>query len=326
MSAILSFPDFIHQDLQAIHMVLRERLNSDVVLIQHVADYIVASGGKRLRPMVLMLMGRALGASCSILKKMHVQAAMIECIHTATLLHDDVVDSSDMRRGKPTANATFGNAASVLVGDFLYTRAFELMVDAENMGVLQLMAKTTNHIAEGEVLQLLHIGQLDLSLDQYMSIIEQKTAKLFQASAQVPAILLDMNQEIKEACASYGRFLGTAFQIADDILDYSSDVVSLGKNPGDDLAEGKLTLPLLYALNSGDSRVIACIRSALERKDRCLFPEVRQMIIDSGALNQSIIYAQNIVRKAQSALNILPESAAKKTLFDLAQYAVQRPT
>ena len=252
---------FLAADMQRVDAVIRSRLRSEVVLVNQVAEYIIDSGGKRLRPALVLLTAGAMGFDG---EASHVLAAVVEFIHTATLLHDDVVDESDLRRGRDTANALFGNAASVLVGDFLYSRAFQMMVELGQMRVMQVLSDATNIIAEGEVLQLMNCHNADLNEQDYLHVIRYKTAKLFEAAARLGAILggVDVGQE--QAFAAYGMHLGTAFQLIDDVLDYSGDMSEIGKNLGDDLAEGKPTLPLLYVLQQGDASQSALVRSAIE--------------------------------------------------------------
>ena len=247
----LSFDDILQRcqsDMQAVDLVIHQRLSSDVALINQLSHYIVNSGGKRLRPLLAVLSAKTFNYQGDL---HHLMAAIIEFIHTATLLHDDVVDESDLRRGNETANALFGNAASVLVGDFLYSRAFEMMVEVDDMRVMQILATTTNVIAEGEVMQLMNVHDADTSEEKYLEVIYCKTARLFEAASQLGAILCDRNEKEEQAMATYGRYLGTAFQLIDDVMDYSSNSEEMGKNVGDDLAEGKPTLPLIYAMQKG---------------------------------------------------------------------------
>src|SRR5690554_6658531 len=258
-------------DMAGIDALIRRRLASDVVLINQVAEHIVSAGGKRLRPMLVALAGRACGGHGP---EHHQLAAIIEFIHTSTLLHDDVIDESDLRRGRSTANAIWGNAASVLVGDFLYSRSFQLMVELDRMAVMQVLANTTNAIAEGEVLQLLHVNNPDTDEAAYLRVIERKTAVLFAAATRLGAVLCDQDQRYGQALYDYGLNLGYAFQIADDVLDYTADAAALGKNLGDDLAEGKATLPLIHAMAHADERVRLRLRQAIEQGDTGAMPDV----------------------------------------------------
>jgi octaprenyl-diphosphate synthase len=309
------------EGMQTVDAVIRRSLHSDVVLIRQMADYIVASGGKRLRPTLVLLAGSAL--SCAD-DKLYTTAAMIEFIHTATLLHDDVVDESEMRRGRQTANAMFGNAASVLVGDFLYSRAFQMMVASDSMRVVTIMSNTTNVIAEGEVLQLLNIGEIDLTENDYLQVIRYKTAKLFESAAQIGAVIAGANPIEEQALADYGLNLGVAFQIVDDILDYTGDAAVLGKSLGDDLGEGKVTLPLIYAMRHGSEDEKALIANALKEGDASLFPQVLAAVRRTGALDATYAQAQTAVEVAIAALAPLPDTPAKTALIELAQLSIQR--
>ncbi|MCV2509183.1 MAG: polyprenyl synthetase family protein, partial [Neisseriaceae bacterium] len=269
------------QDLNQVNKIIQEQVLSDVVLINQIGNYIITSGGKRLRPITVILAGKVLGSENNMLYR---QAAMIEFIHTSTLLHDDVVDESDLRRGKETANRVFGNAAAVLVGDFLYTRAFQLMVSANNMKLMKVMSDATNIIATGEVMQLINIGNTAITKDEYLQVIENKTAKLFEAAAQIGGILGNANPKEEEALKNYGRYMGLIFQIVDDILDYSGNVETIGKNVGDDLTEGKPTLPLIYLLHHGSDKEKKSVIHALENADSSNFEEIHQYITQSSAL------------------------------------------
>lgn len=307
--------------MQQVDSVIRNRLHSDILLVRQVAEYIVSSGGKRLRPILVLLIAKALGYR----GERHVDlAAVIEFIHTATLLHDDVVDESALRRGRSTANAMFGNAASVLVGDFLYSRAFQMMVECNSLRVMQVMADATNVISEGEVLQLMHIGDLDLNEEDYFQVIRYKTAKLFEAGAQIGAILAEVDEPTETAAATYGRELGVAFQIIDDVLDYSGSTDAIGKNLGDDLAEGKLTLPLLYVLQHGSEAQKTVIREAISAQNHEHFAAVLQAVHATGALDYARQRAREAAQRAQAALAALPESAVKAVLWQLADFAVTR--
>ena len=301
--------------------VIRERLTSDVVLIRRVADYIIGGGGKRLRPALLILAARA----CGYRGKRHCElAAVVEFIHTATLLHDDVVDESGLRRGQATANAMFGNAAAVLVGDFVYSRAFQMMVEVENMRVLQVLADATNVIAEGEVMQLMNCRNPDLDEDGYLKVIRYKTAKLFEAATRLGAILGEAGTRVEESMAAYGAHLGTAFQLIDDVLDYSGDHEVIGKNVGDDLAEGKTTLPLIYAMKHGSNQQADLVRRAISSGGIDELGAVVETIRVSGALDYARAQALAESRTACEALAVLPESASRDYLLQLADFAVMR--
>ncbi|HGC5850656.1 TPA: octaprenyl diphosphate synthase [Serratia marcescens] len=310
------------QDMAAVNATILEQLNSDVTLINQLGYYIISGGGKRIRPMIAVLAARALGYEGN---KHVTVAALIEFIHTATLLHDDVVDESDMRRGKATANAAFGNAASVLVGDFIYTRAFQMMTSLESLRVLALMSEAVNVIAEGEVLQLMNVHDPDISEESYMRVIYSKTARLFEAAAQSSAILSGANAEQEKALQDYGRYLGTAFQLIDDLLDYSADGSTLGKNTGDDLNEGKPTLPLLHAMHNGDDAQREMIRGAIEQGNgRHLLEPVLQAMQQCGSLEYTRQRAEEEADKAIAALQVLPASEHRAALEGLAHLAVQR--
>jgi octaprenyl-diphosphate synthase len=311
----------IGDDMDAVDHVLRESLSSDVVLIRQVAEYIIAGGGKRLRPAVLLLAANACGYRGT---GHHTLAAVLEMIHTATLLHDDVVDESQMRRGHATANAAFGNAASVLVGDFLYSRAFQLMVGVDRMRVLAIMADTTNVIAEGEVMQLMHAGDAALTEAAYFEVIRRKTAKLFEAAGRLGAVLGDAGAGAEESLAAYGLHLGTAFQIMDDVLDYSGDVAAIGKNVGDDLAEGKMTLPLIRALELAGPDDAGVIRHAIGGGGLTDFRPVVDALERTGALHYARGQAVAASRAAAAALAGLPPSPAAASLLQLATFAADR--
>ena len=314
--------DLTEQDMAAVNATILEQLNSDVSLINQLGYYIISGGGKRIRPMIAVLTARALGYEGD----KHVTiAALIEFIHTATLLHDDVVDESDMRRGKATANAAFGNAASVLVGDFIYTRAFQMMTDLESMPVLALMAKAVNVIAEGEVLQLMNCNDPDITEEIYMQVIYSKTARLFEAASQSSAMLAGGNDEQIQGLQDYGRYLGTAFQLIDDLLDYDANGETLGKNTGDDLNEGKPTLPLLHAMKHGDAEQSAMIRDAIEQGNgRHLLEPVLAAMHQWGSLDYTRARAEEEADKAIRALQVLPESPYRTALEGLAHIAVRR--
>ena len=307
--------------MEAVDAVIRRRLKSEVVLIGQVADYIIASGGKRLRPALLLLAAGAVGYRGP---HHHDLAAVVEFIHTATLLHDDVVDESQLRRGRSTANFLFGNAAAVLVGDFLYSRAFQMMVGVENMRVLQVLADATNVIAEGEVLQLMNCHNPEIDEQGYLQVIRYKTAKLFEAATRLGAILGNARPETEDALATYGVHLGTAFQLIDDVLDYSGDHAVIGKNLGDDLAEGKTTLPLIYAMKHGTKEQAALIRKAIEHGGLEQLPAVLDTIRASGALDYARAQAQAEARTACDGLMRLPLSPYRDHLHALAEFAVER--
>ena len=308
-------------DMAQVNTLIRNRLDSDVVLIQQISEHIIAAGGKRLRPMLVLLAARALGYRGVD----HLQmAAIIEFIHTSTLLHDDVVDESDLRRGRKTANALWGNAASVLVGDFLYSRSFQLMVELDRMPVMRILANTTNAIAEGEVLQLLHVHNPDTDEAAYLRVIERKTAVLFAAATRLGALLAGATEAQQAAMERFGLALGYAFQIADDVLDYTADASTLGKNLGDDLAEGKATLPLIHALTRVDASTRARIATAIEQGDTGALPEIVDAIRASGSLEYSQRIARRYADEAIGALDALPESPQLAALRGLAVYSVER--
>jgi octaprenyl-diphosphate synthase len=308
-------------DMAAVDVLIRNRLASDVALVHAVGEHIVGGGGKRLRPMLHVLAARAAGYAGDE----HIQlAAIVEFIHTATLLHDDVVDGSDLRRGRKTANALWGNAASVLVGDFLYSRAFQLMVELDRMRVMGILADTTNSIAEGEVLQLLNIGKAETSEAAYMQVIERKTAVLFAAATQLGGVLAGLPEDQCLALRRYGMQLGCAFQIADDLLDYVSDADTLGKNIGDDLAEGKPTLPLIYAIQRSTPMQAELLRNAITSQRLAALDVIVAAIRDSGALERTRARAQTHADAAHAALEALPPSKYRDALAGLADYAVNR--
>ena len=311
----------IAEDMKALDAVIRDRLYSDVVLIRQVAEYIIGSGGKRLRPAMVLFTAGAAGYQGSNHREL---AAVVEFIHTATLLHDDVVDESDLRRGNKTANAMFGNAASVLVGDFLYSRAFQMMVGVQNMRVMQVLADATNVIAEGEVLQLLNCHNADVEVEDYLRVIRYKTAKLFEAAARLGAILGGLSVEKEEQVAAFGMHIGTAFQLIDDVLDYSGDEADTGKHIGDDLAEGKPTLPLIHVMKHGSPEHAACVRSAIENGGRDDFAAVLTAIRASGAIEATRKVAEAEAQLALDALEALPPSVFKDSLVELSKFAVAR--
>ncbi len=316
-----SLQTFLADDMHAVDHVIRERLYSDVALIRQVSEYIINSGGKRLRPALVLLSAGCLGYQGVA---HHELAAVVEFIHTATLLHDDVVDESDLRRGRETANALFGNAASVLVGDFLYSRAFQMMVCVNNMEVMQILSDATNTIAEGEVLQLLNCHDPDIDEESYLRVIRYKTAKLFEAAGRLGAVIGGGTQAQKEALANYGMHLGTAFQLIDDVLDYSGDFLKTGKNIGDDLAEGKPTLPLLYAMKYGTPEQAMSIRHAIEHGGLSEFQSVLAAIKDTRALQYTRVQAQHEIKIANAAISDLPDSKYKSALLQLAVFAIDR--
>ena len=322
--AVLSLPQIqslAAADMAAIDALIRERLSSDVVLINQIAEHIVSAGGKRLRPMLVALAGRATGTAG---RDHHQLAAIIEFIHTSTLLHDDVVDESDLRRGRSTANALWGNAPSVLVGDFLYSRSFQLMVELGRMEIMRILADTTNRIAEGEVLQLLHVRNPDTDEAAYLNVIERKTAVLFAAGTQLGALASGADDDVQRQLHAYGMHLGYAFQIADDVLDYSADADALGKNLGDDLAEGKATLPLIHAMAHADATTRARLRQIVEHGDATAMPEVLAAIERAGSLDYSRARARTYAAAAEAALDGLPGNDAVAALRGLARYAVER--
>lgn len=318
---IQSVIELSRNDMEAVNQVIRQRLSSEVALVNQLGHYIIDSGGKRLRPMLAVLSARAYGYEGD---KHQLLAAIVEFIHTATLLHDDVVDESGMRRGQETANALFGDAASVLVGDFLYSRAFEMMVDVNSMRVMEIMAQTTNVIAEGEVMQLLNVHDAETTEARYREVIHCKTAKLFEAATRLGAVLCDRPQEEEDAIARYGMHLGAAFQLIDDVLDYSSNSDDMGKNVGDDLAEGKPTLPLIYAMEQGSDEQSTIIRKAIEQGGYDMIDEVQAIIKETGALDYTRTIAQEEADKAIEQLAHMPDSEYKKALEVLAQFSVLR--
>ncbi len=316
-----SFRVLIAEDMRAVDVVIRSRLWSDVVLIRQVADYIIAGGGKRLRPAVLVLAAKSLGYAGMV---HHELAAIVEFIHTATLLHDDVVDESALRRGRNTSNAEFGNAASVLVGDFLYSRAFQMMVTVDDLRVLRVLADATNVIAEGEVLQLLNVHNADVTVDAYLEIVRRKTAKLFEASGRLGAIIAGTDRASEEAFAAYGMHLGTAFQLIDDVLDYGGDERETGKNVGDDLREGKPTLPLIYVMQSGGQADADLVRKAIQRGGRQDLPAVLAAVRACGALEYTRAQARIAASSARDAIDSIQHSNYRQALLDLATFAVER--
>lgn len=308
-------------EAKAVDQLIISELSSDVILINEIGRYIVTNGGKRLRPMLLLLSAKALG---EVSQNHLILAAVIEFIHTATLLHDDVVDESDLRRGEASANAVWGNAASVLVGDYLYSSAFEMMVRTNNMRVMELLSKTTTAIAEGEVLQLLNCNNPETTEAKYLEVISRKTAILFSAATQLAAIIAGADEKTELALAQYGQHLGIAFQLIDDALDYTSSAEELGKNLGDDLAEGKPTLPLIYAIQNGTPEEASIIIAAIKNGNREVFNDVYQIVKRTQAIDYTEKRADEEAQKAIDALAVLPESEYKNALILLAKFAVQR--
>ena len=322
-----ALPSATTADLATLDRLIRARLTSDVDLVSTVSDYIIGSGGKRLRPIFLMLVARALGwGDRSDRDSDHhvLLAAVVEFIHTATLLHDDVVDESALRRGRQTANAAFGNAASVLVGDFLDSRAFQMMVEPGRMRVMQVLSDATNVIAEGEVLQLMNCNDPDVDEARYLQVIRYKTARLFEASARLGAILNDADAETEEAAAEYGRRVGTAFQLIDDALDYAGVTEDIGKNVGDDLREGKPTLPLIHVLNHGTAEQRALVRTAIEQGETEHFDAIMAAVVSTGAIDYARARAAEEASAGRAALQRFPDSAYRQALIDLANLSVAR--
>lgn len=319
--SIEAIREFIAADMQAIDRVIRSRLHSDVPLIRQVAEYIIGGGGKRLRPALVVLSAGAFGYAGG---RHHELAAVIEFIHTATLLHDDVVDESALRRGQATANSLFGNAASVLVGDFVYSRAFQMMVEAGDMRILEVLAEATNIIAEGEVLQLMNCHNPDIEEEGYLQVIRCKTAKLFEAATRIGALLGGASSAAEAAMARYGAHLGTAFQLIDDVLDYSGDHTVIGKNVGDDLAEGKPTLPLIHAMRTGAPAQVAAVRRAIEAGGLEELQAVLEAIRETGALDYARDRAGTEARLARDELSALPDTSQRDFLLQLADFSVTR--
>jgi octaprenyl-diphosphate synthase len=308
-------------EMSEVDAVIRRRLASEVVLINQISHYIISAGGKRIRPMLLLLFAKALGFTGS---QRHELAAVVEFIHTATLLHDDVVDESALRRGLDTANALFGNAASVLVGDFLYSRAFQMMVGIDQMRVLDVLAEATNVIAEGEVLQLMNMHDPEIEIPDYLRVIRYKTAKLFEASARLGAVLAGASTPVESACADFGRHLGTAFQLVDDLLDYEGSTTELGKNVGDDLREGKPTLPLLLAMQRGSQAQRETIRHAIEHGEVDRLQEIVQIVKDTGAIEGTREAAREEAGRAEACLDALPPSPYREGLLELCVRSIDR--
>ena len=313
----------IADDMAAVDRVIAARLDTGVPLVSHVSKYIIAAGGKRLRPALLLLMAGTLGYTGD---QRYNLAAVVEFIHTATLLHDDVVDESTLRRGRPTANESFGNPASVLVGDFLYSRAFQMMLDADNMRVMQILAEATNVIAEGEVLQLMNMHDASLNEAAYLRVIRSKTAKLFEASTRLAAVLAGASPAVEESCATYGQALGTAFQVIDDVLDYAGDATETGKNLGDDLREGKTTLPLILAMQRAQPDESALVRAAIEAGDTTQLPLIVEIVRQTGALDATRAAAATEAQRAIDALRDFPDNLHRSGLLQLASQLLQRRT
>lgn len=310
-----------HGEMQAVDRLISTSLESDVALVSQVSEYIIRSGGKRLRPLIVLLAARALGYDGD----QHIRAAaIIEFIHTATLLHDDVVDSSSRRRGQDSANAVFGNQASVLVGDFLYSRAFQMMVDIDSMRVMQILADATNTIAAGEVMQLMSVHDPDTTEENYRQVIYRKTARLFEAGAQIAAVLTGRDATVEAAMIRYGRNLGTAFQLVDDALDFDASAEELGKNLGDDLAEGKATLPLIYAMANGSDKQRNVIRNAILEGGLEHLAEIQQVIEATGALDYTEMKARQAADLAIQDLDAIQDSEYKQSLIEIAGFAVRR--
>lgn len=311
----------IAADMDAVNAVIRRKLHSEVSLVNQIAEYIISAGGKRLRPVLVLLVANAYSYKGTA---HHELAAVVEFIHTATLLHDDVVDESSLRRGRATANALFGNAASVLVGDFLYSRSFQMMADLANMRVMQILSEATNVIAEGEVLQLLNMHDPDVSQERYLQVIRSKTAKLFEAAAELGALIAGASEPQIAAAGEYGRSLGTAFQLIDDVLDYAGDAAEIGKNVGDDLREGKPTLPLIYLMENGTPEQRQLVRTCIEQGDEQHFDAVLAAVTSSGALDFTRHQAEIAAERAAEAIAGLPESEYKDSLLQLAHFSVNR--
>ncbi|QOY95501.1 octaprenyl diphosphate synthase [Massilia sp. UMI-21] len=311
----------IATDMEAVNAVIRQRLHSEVSLVNQIAEYIISAGGKRIRPVLVLLLANAYGYKGSA---HHELAAVVEFIHTATLLHDDVVDESSMRRGRQTANALFGNAASVLVGDFLYSRSFQMMVGLNDMRVMRILSDATNVIAEGEVLQLLNMHDPDVTHESYLKVIRSKTAKLFEAAAELGALVGGGDDDAIAAAGEYGRSLGTAFQLIDDVLDYAGDAAEIGKNLGDDLREGKPTLPLIWLMENGTQEQRQLVRNCIEHGDEEQFEAVLAAVTSSGALDYTRRQAEQAAERAAEAIAGLPDNVYKSSLLQLCSFAVDR--
>ncbi|MFJ4441724.1 polyprenyl synthetase family protein [Pseudomonas sp. NPDC089422] len=316
-----SFYRAVAEDFSAVDEIIKKQLTSRVPLVSKIGDYITSAGGKRLRPLLVLLCGKALGREGADLRLL---AATIEFLHTATLLHDDVVDMSGMRRGRSTANALWGNAPSVLVGDFLYSRSFEMMVELGSMQVMQILSKATRVIAEGEVLQLSRVRDASTTEEVYMDVIRGKTAMLFEASTHSAAALAEASEEQREALRTFGDHLGVAFQLVDDLLDYEGDAEALGKNVGDDLAEGKPTLPLIYTMREGTPEQAALVRKAIQKGGLEDLEQIREAVEASGALKYTAELARDYVKRAIECLEVLPASEYRDALVELSEFAVAR--
>jgi len=322
---IKSIIDLVSDDMKTVNRVISDNLNSDVALINQLCAYIVQAGGKRLRPVALLLAAKATELNDrSNQENATLLAAIVEFIHTATLLHDDVVDESEMRRGRETANEVFGNAASVLVGDYLYSRAFQMMVKVNSMKVMEILSRTTNQIAEGEVMQLINCGSAETTEQQYMETIQSKTAILFEASTQLGAVVNNQSPEIETAFAKYGLHLGTAFQLVDDILDYTADAIAMGKNVGDDLAEGKPTLPLINAIEKSEGAEKELLIKAITNASRDNLDEVLAIIKKTKSLDYTAKVAQQQVVLAKDSLAVIADSQYKTALMQLADFSIER--
>lgn len=317
--------DLVSRDMRQVNQTIQTNLKSDVALINQLGGYIVQAGGKRLRPVALLLAAKAANPEQTATNSdQTLLAAIIEFIHTATLLHDDVVDESEMRRGRDTANEVFGNAASVLVGDYLYSRAFQMMVEIGSMRVMEILSRTTNQIAEGEVMQLINCGVADTTEQQYMDTIQSKTAILFEAATQLGAVITNQASPVENAMAKYGLHLGTAFQLVDDILDYTADAQAMGKNVGDDLAEGKPTLPLINAIERSEGEDKTLLENAITNASKDNLEAVLRIIEKTGSLAYTARVAREQAKIAQDALTVLPESVYKDALMALAEFSVER--
>ena len=321
---IKSVINLVSDDMAVVNKIISDNLNSDVALINQLGAYIVQAGGKRLRPVALLLAAKACSNDEKVDDNTSLLASIIEFIHTATLLHDDVVDESDMRRGRETANEVFGNAASVLVGDYLYSRAFQMMVDVNNMRVMDILSHTTNQIAEGEVMQLINCGSAETTEQQYMDTIQSKTAILFEAATQLGAVVSGQPKETEKALAAYGLHLGTAFQLVDDILDYTADAEAMGKNVGDDLAEGKPTLPLIHAIEKSSGEDKEVLVQAITNASRDNLDDVLAIINKTGALDYTAKSAHKESQLAKDALHDLTDSPYKSALIQLADFSIER--
>jgi octaprenyl-diphosphate synthase len=318
---MLSFRDTVRDDFEAVNQLIIDQLHSEVGLVENIGHYLIKAGGKRLRPLLVLLAAKA----CNYSGRRHIDlAVIIEFIHTATLLHDDVVDTSELRRGRFTANAQWGNAPSVLVGDFLYSRAFQMMVGLGNLDVMRILADTTNIISEGEVQQLVNIGDPNLSESAYLQVIGSKTAQLFKGAGHSAALLGETDAETCAALSNYGWHLGLAFQLIDDALDYTSDNTNLGKNTGDDLAEGKMTLPIIQAMRCGSEAQNQLLRKAIQAQDGAQLPAVIDIIKDTASLDYTFAAAKEQARQAKQCLNVLPPSKYHSAMLDLADFAVDR--